>query len=112
MANENQNQDPPPMWRELSEVKQALAGISATLDGIKTEQGANRECHHQTNNTLQTISSQLSPIVHVMPEMQKKVNEFNDLKNKGLGIIIAASAAGAVLVEVFRVLVDLVHSSK
>lgn len=105
---------PPPnayLYVQLSDMKADLAAAKATLISINEEIHANRDRFHKINDNLQSIVLQLNPLYKAYPEMDKQIRDFNDLKNKGYGILIAASAGGAIMVEIGRFIVKFLTGS-
>lgn len=100
------------IFNQISDVKANVASLMATLAAMQDETKANRDRFHRLNDSLQSIVLQLDPIYKAMPSIQAKIQSFDDLKNKGIGVILAASAAGAVLVEAGRYLVSWIHISR
>lgn len=90
------------IWRELSDIKETIGRTEGLLTAIQNENNANRDRFHKVTDQLQAIVLQLDPIYRALPAMQNEIQSFRDMKNKGVGVILAASAAGAILVEVGR----------
>lgn len=99
------------IYTQLSDMKADVAAVKATLISINDELHGNRDRFHKINDSLQSIVLQLSPLYKAYPEMEKQLRDFNDLKNKGYGILIAASAAGAIMVELGRFIIKFITGS-